>query len=233
MRRFLNVTNLLRFVFISFIASIIYITARIAAAPAVAPPSEITIRVKSDYVLMLIQCLLGVAALLFPRFLKRKTNLIIPSGMMIAYAFFLYCAIYLGEVRNFYFNVPHWDTVLHAFSGAALGALGFSIVSLLNGAESVVFTLSPIFVSLFAFCFAMTLGTLWEIYEFTVDSLLNINMQKYASEIGEPLIGRAALLDTMKDLIVDAIGAFAVSLVGYISLKHDKGWLDRFQVKRD
>jgi mannose/fructose/N-acetylgalactosamine-specific phosphotransferase system component IIC len=180
---------------------------------------------------MLLQCILGAAAMLLPGLLTRRVGLNIPSAMIIAYAVFLYCAIYLGEVRSFYYNIPHWDTILHTFSGAALGALGFSLISLLNKSESITFSLSPIFVAMFAFCFAVSLGVLWEIYEFSMDYVLGTNMQKYALESGENLIGQAALTDTMKDLIVDAIGAFAVSVTGYISLKYKKGWFEKFQLK--
>ena len=50
-------------------------------------------------------------------------------------------------------------------------------------------------------------------------------MQKFATQSGEQLIGRAALDDTMKDLIVDCIGALVISIAGYISLKYKKvGW---------
>ena len=232
MGRLINTKNIMRFIFLTFIGSIIFVTVRIILAPTVAPTSDVTVRVKSDYALMLLQSVFGLFAMMLPGYLRRRVNLNIPTAMMIAYAVFLYCAIYLGEVRNFYYNIPHWDTVLHTFSGAAIGSLGFSLVSLLNKSEAVTFSLSPVFVALFAFCFALALGVLWEIYEFTVDFLLNTNMQKYALESGEPLVGQAALVDTMKDLIVDAAGAFVISVVGFISLKHNKGWLDRLQLKR-
>ena len=153
--------------------------------------------------------------------------------MLILYTIFLYCAIYLGEVKSFYYNVPHWDTILHTFSGAMLGALGFSFVTLLNKTEEVPMNLSPLFVVIFSFCFAVTLGVVWEIYEFTFDGVLGLNMQKFALESGEALIGRAALVDTMKDLIVDALGAFIMSIIGYISLKYKKGWIEKLQVKID
>ena len=231
LRRLLTVENLMRFIMLTFIASIVFVSVRIYLAPVVAPYSDITVRVKSDYVLMLLQSIFGVFALMLPGILKRKANLSIPTVMLIAYAIFLYCAIYLGEVRAFYYRIPHWDTILHVFSGAAIGALGFSIVSLLNKCESITFSLSPIFVALFAFCFALSLGVIWEIYEFAVDYFLGTNMQKYAYECGEALVGQAALLDTMKDLIVDAIGAFTISVIGYISLKYDKGWLERLQIR--
>jgi len=230
-KKLFNVKNLMIFVFITFILSIAYVTVRIIMAPAVAPSSEITVRVKSDYVLMLIQCVFGALAMLLPGLLRRIIRLNIPSVMITVYAVFLYCGIYLGEVRNFYYDIPHWDTILHIFSGAALGALGFSLVTLLNKSESITFSLSPVFVALFAFCFALSLGLVWEIYEFSVDCVLNTNMQKYALESGEVLSGQSALMDTMKDLIVDTIGAASMSIIGFISLKYKKGWLERLQLK--
>ena len=227
MKKIFNSENLLKFVFFTFIGSIVYIVIRIVLAPAVAPNSDGAIRIKSDYVLMLLQCSMGLLAMLIPGILKRTKQINIPSVMLIMYAVFLYCAIYLGEVRNFYFTVPHWDTILHTFSGVALGALGFSLVSFINKSESLHLFLSPFFVALFAFSFAISLGVIWETYEFAVDSIFRTNMQKFALENGEQLVGQAALADTMKDLIVDMAGAFVMSVIGYISLKYKKGWLER------
>jgi uncharacterized membrane protein YjdF len=201
-------------------------------APGIAPVSEATVRVKSDYSLMLLQCFLGIFAMILPNIIKKKISLNIPSNMLIIYALFLFCGIFLGEVRNYYFRVPHWDTILHIFSSIALGALGFSIVSLLNKSESITFSLSPGFVALFAFCFAISLGVIWEIYEFTVDYFLGLNTQKHTLESGVPLIGQEALLDTMKDLIVNAVGALTIAIIGYVSLKYKKGWLDRYKITR-
>ena len=233
MRKIVKAKSLWLFVTITFVVSILFTCIRIFLAPTIAPDSDVTVRVKSDYTLMLLQCIIGLYAMAIPNRLHRRFGLNIPSAMLVAYTVFLYCAIYLGEVRNFYYIVPHWDTMLHMFSGAALGALGFSLVSLLNNSESVSFSLSPVFVALFAFCFAVTLGVIWEIYEFAADNILGTNMQKFALENGELLIGRYALSDTMKDLIVDAAGAFVVSALGFISLKYEKGWLERFFLKRN
>jgi len=231
MKKIFNTRNLLLFIFFTFVFSIAYTLVRIISAPTIAPSSDVTVRVKGDYVLMLLQCCLGLLALFLPNILSRTMRLHIPSIMLIMYAAFLYCAIYLGEVRNFYYTVPHWDTILHTSSGVALGALGFSLVSLLNKSETHHLHLSPLFVALFAFAFAVLLGTIWEIYEFAADSIFNTNMQKFALENGEELVGQAALADTMKDLIVDMLGAFIMSAIGYVSLKHKKGWLERFQLK--
>ena len=68
-------------------------------------------------------------------------------------------------------------------------------------------------------CFALAAGAIWEIYEYTLDGLMGLNMQHYHLVDGTPLMGRAALYDTMKDLIVDALGALVVSVIGYIALK--------------
>ena len=185
------------------------------------------IKTRSDYVLMLIQCVLGIAAVFLPSILEKKWKLEIPSSMEILYVVFLYCAIILGEVRNFYYTFSHWDTILHIFSGGMLGALGFSVVSIMNKSKRWHLNLRPSFVAFFAFCFAITLGVAWEIYEFSFDGLLGLNMQKFALENGTELIGRFALKDTMKDLIVDALGEFVVSLIGFIYLKYKKGWLKK------
>ena len=215
------------FVLLSLVAAMIYIIVVLA-------PSHTQIvfeRTKSDYVLMLLQCALGIVAIIGPNILQKRHNFIIPSKMMVLYTLFLYGAIFLGEVMAFYYNVPHWDTFLHGLSGAMLGALGYTVISVLNKSDSVPVNLSPLFVAFFTFCFAMTMGMIWEIYEFSVDSLFGTNMQKFAFEDGTGKIGQAALMDTMKDLIVDTIGALTMSIIGYISLKHKTGLVDKLIFK--
>ncbi len=188
----------------------------------VSPPDDQTQAgetTRSDYVLMLLQCVLGLIVMFLPSFINRKWSIDIPNYMYIMYFFFLYCAIYLGEVRSFFYVIPHWDTYLHAFSGAMLGALGFSLVSILNDNKYVAVHLSPKFVAFFAFCFALAAGAVWEIYEFAGDGLLGLNMQKFRLADGTLLVGHAALSDTMKDIIIDALSALTVSIIGYVGLK--------------
>lgn len=232
MKKKINWQKLLSyFVLITLILTTIFLIFEINDAPTVADSTESFVRLKSDYALMLSQCILGIVAMLLPGMLENKFKIAIPSYMLILYTIFLYAAIYLGEVRSFYYNVPNWDNILHTFSGAMIGALGFSIVTLLNNTEEVPMNLSPLFVALFSFCFAVTLGVVWEFYEFTFDGLLGLNMQKFALEDGTQLIGRAALTDTMIDLFVDAVGALIISIIGYISLKYNKGWIEKLQVR--
>ncbi len=219
-----NWKNLIgRFLFVTLFLSIGYTIVRIIMAPSGQPvDTDLYVKVKSDYVLMLLQCLLGLIVMMIPSIIERRFSIDIPNKMEVVYFIFLYCAIYLGEVRNFYYQIPYWDTILHAFSGAMLGALGFSLVSFLNDSQHIHMHLSPFFVAMFAFCFALAAGAVWEIYEYTFDGLLSLNMQKHTLESGVPLVGREALADTMKDIIVDALSALAVSVAGYYQLKRQE-----------
>ena len=219
-KKFIKTKNLYYFVFVAFILSIIYSIVMIAKAPS--EEVNTLTRQKSDYVLMLLQCLLGIVAMNLPSFLYKKFHVTIPSNTIIAYLIFLYAAIVLGEVRSFYYRFEHWDTVLHAFSAGMLGSLGFDVVNFLNKSDTIKLQLSPFFVALFAFCFAISIGVLWEIYEFSFDGILGLNMQKFRLEDGTNLIGRLALVDTMDDLIIDCIGAFVTSVIGYFGLLHYK-----------
>ena len=213
--------NLYYFVLIGFIISIVYSICMIVYAPS--EEVNTLLRQKSDYVLMLLQCILGIFAMNLPSFIKKKFNITIPTNTIIAYLIFLYAAIVLGEVRSFYYRFEHWDTILHAFSAGMLGSLGFDIVNVLNKtADEEELKLSPFFVALFAFCFAVSIGVLWEIYEFSFDGILRLNMQKFRLEDGTNLIGREALRDTMDDLIIDCVGALTTSTIGYFGLKHYK-----------
>ena len=194
--------------------SVFYAAYMVSVAPSGMAENEYE-RVKSDYVLMILQCLVGTIVIFLPSKVEKRFNIDIPDIMEVMYFLFLFCAIYLGEVRNFYFKVPYWDMILHGFSAAMLGAFGFIIVNFLNDTDKLNIRLSPFFVSLFAFCFAVTCGAVWEIYEFLADGVLGTNMQKFITADGTVLIGREAVADTMEDIIVDTCGALIVTVVGY------------------
>ncbi len=203
--------------FITLICSVGFALIRFFLAPETIPEGAAYEKVKSDYLLMLTQCLLGLAVMALPTFCTRKLRLMVPNAMCILYYIFLYCAIFLGEIFSFYYLVPRWDLYLHAMSGAMLGALGFILVDWLNKDERVRLSMSPIFVSIFAFSFALAVGALWEIYEFAFDSILGLNMQKFRYENGTPMTGKTALSDTMEDIIIDAISAATVAILGAIT----------------
>ena len=221
--------------FLTLIFSVIFSFVRLIIAPSEIPEGEPYEKVKSDYLLMLTQCLLGLVVMALPSIITHKLKLMVPNVMCILYYVFLYCAIFLGEIFSFYYLVPHWDLYLHAMSGAMLGALGFILVDWLNKDEHVKLSMSPFFVSLFAFSFALAVGALWEIYEFAFDSILGLNMQKFRLEDGHALVGSAALRDTMGDLIIDAVAAACVAILGFLtSLKRkNSALLNKEQIELD
>ena len=201
--------------FVSLALSVLYAFLHFLHAPQAAPEGMPRTKVKSDYLLMLTQCILGLVVMLLPSVINHRWSVPIPRNIYIMYYVFLYCAIFLGEVFDFYYVIPHWDIILHAFSGAMLSALGFIMVDLLNMNQKVAVELSPFFESVFAFCFALSLDAIWEIYEFAGDMLLGLNMQKAYLADGTALVGKAALLDTMEDIVVDAVAAAGVAIIGY------------------
>ena len=96
-------------VLLSFILPLGYLVVRIVSHGG----GTEEVRSREDYVLMLLQCLLGIVAIVLPLRLIRQKTLQIPRVMLVLYIAFLYCAIFLGEVRSFYYAVPQWDTILH------------------------------------------------------------------------------------------------------------------------
>lgn len=143
-----------------------------------------------------------------PSILARSFQMYVPLEFEFILNIFIYGALFLGEIQGFYTKFWWWDLVLHAGSGVALGFIGFII--LLSLYRSKKLTVSPALLALFSFCFAFSLGALWEVFEFSMDTLLGFNMQK------------SGLIDTMWDLIVDAGGALFASVSGYVYL-HSRG----------
>ena len=217
-------------VMMSFIAPIGFLVYKIVTTSNIIDENSADGRVRSDYILMLLECILGIFAIALPSMLTKKFKIQIPDKMYYLYLIFLYSAIFLGEIQNFYYVVPYWDTILHGLSGMMTGFIGFSLIDILNNENEKV-TLSPFFIAFFAFCFAIQVGVIWELYEFTSDGVFGTNMQKFKLKDGTPLIGRLAVEDTMEDLIVDGVGAFIASTVGYISLKYKNGWLNELMIK--
>ncbi len=159
---------------------------------------------------------------LLPEMLGRRFSVRIPAQMEFLAVVFVYASLFLGEVHGYYVRYWWWDAVLHTGSGLLLGVLGFLLVHVLNEHESIAIHMKPFFVALFAFVFAVGLGALWEIFEFAMDQLFGMNMQK------------SGLLDTMWDLIVDTAGALVISLLGWRSLRRGNDdwflqrWIDDF-----
>lgn len=123
-------------------------------------------------------CILTLILFLIPVILGRKLHIRLPAAMEITVPVFIFCAEVLGEIACFYVRYPFWDTALHTVNGFLFAAFGFCLVDLLNENPRLKFQLSPQFVAVAAFCFSVTIGVLWEFFEYTMDHLLMLDMQK-------------------------------------------------------
>ena len=195
-------------------------------------------------------CLLTLVLLTVPSFIQVQWKIELPTGLEIVMLIFIFAAEILGEISSYYIKYPLWDTILHTINGFLMAAIGFSLVDLLNQHNKETFNLSPAFMAVVAFCFSMTIGVVWEFFEFGMDTLFGLDMQKDTiihtinsvaldptrtntvvriEDIQTVLINGQdlglggyldiGLIDTMKDLIVNFIGAFIFSVIGFFYVK--------------
>jgi hypothetical protein len=171
--------------------------------------------------------LLIIFTLLAPVVFKNRLNVTLPAEFHISAVLFAFAALYLGEVQQFYQRIWWWDIALHGTAGLLMGVVGFLMVYILNETDRVNLSLTPGFIAIFAFLFAISIGTFWEIFEFLVDETLDTNMQK--PMLGDP----SGLTDTMWDMVVNAVGALLISFSGWRYLKKGKSffvqeWINKF-----
>lgn len=151
----------------------------------------------------------------------------IPAEFQVVALVFVFSALFLGEVRSYYDKIWWWDIALHSTSGLLMGILGFLLVYVLNASERIAFSMTPRFIAFFAFMFAVAVGALWEIFEYSMDVIFGANMQK--AMFDDP----SGLTDTMWDMIVNAIGAAFISFLGWWYMIRDRQsfidiWIQKF-----
>jgi hypothetical protein len=197
-------------------------------------------------------CGLTLVLVLIPSLVQRQLKLDLPGPLEILVLIFIFAAEILGEIGEFYVRVDNWDTMLHIVNGFLMAAIGFSMIDILNRHPRIHFNLSPAFVAFVAFCFSMTIGVFWEIFEYSIDRFLIKDMQKdtivrtissvalHPSGANIPIIVRdiqqttitsvthgvvsetvirggyldIGIIDTMKDLMVNCLGAAVFSVIG-------------------
>ena len=123
-------------------------------------------------------CLLVLVLFMLPLFIQQNFGIELPSTLEIIILLFIFAAEILGELDCYFITFPYWDTMLHTTTGFLCAATGFALIDILNRNSRIKFTLSPVYVALAAFCFSMTVGVLWEFFEFGMDRLLHWDMQK-------------------------------------------------------
>ena len=196
---------------------------------------------------------LGILTLILfmvPQMIEKMVGVTIPAGLKGVILIFIFSAEILGEINAFYIKIPIWDTILHTTNGFLMAAIGFALIDLFNRSEKFSIKMSPYFVAFVAFCFSMTVGVVWEFFEFSMDWFFHTDMQKdwilptISSVKLDPLGANnpiqvtveslvvngeewnfggyldIGIVDTMKDLIVNFIGAIIFSTMGYFYVKH-------------
>ncbi|MFV0518498.1 MAG: hypothetical protein ACK5MV_13995 [Aminipila sp.] len=205
-------------------------------------------------------CILTLILFMVPSLIEKKLNIELPNTLEVIILLFIFAAEILGEIQEYYVLFDHWDDMLHTINGFLCAAIGFSLVDILNRSERIHMDLSPLFVALVAFSFSMTVGVLWEFYEFTMDAFFGMDMQKDTwltsfnsvsvnpnganvpirvqveniSVNGEawPAYLDIGLIDTMNDLWVNFLGAITFSAIGLIYIKNRGGkFAERFMPK--
>ena len=146
-----------------------------------------------------------------PAFIERQFNVHIPIEFNLATCVFLWLSYGLGGVSQFYQKIWWWDLMLHSFSALVMSLIGFLLIYMFHMTNRV--DTKPIFVAITSFGFAVTLGTLWEVFEFLMDWAFSFNMQK------------SGLFDTMTNLLVDVAGAILAAFMGYKYVKGEDSLL--------
>lgn len=202
---------------------------------------------------------LTLVLLAVPLLVERLFNIEFPNLLELIIILFIFSSTILGELSDFYGYFKVWDTALHTLNGFLAGGVGFSLVYLLNrNAEGM--NLTPLFLAIVTFCFSMTVGVMWEFFEYSADHSLNLDMQKdrivqhinsvsiglesnvvyHIDNIQRTVIERKdnsgnsidtvindgyldiGLIDTMKDLFVNLLGAIVFSVLGYLYAQQDQ-----------
>lgn len=123
-------------------------------------------------------CVLTLFLFTLPSFIERTIRIDVPDTLEIIILLFIFSAEILGEIRAYYIQFPYWDTMLHTLNGFLCAAIGFSLVDILNRSGRFSFSLSPLYLAVAAFCFSMTVGVLWEFFEWGMDNIFFLDMQK-------------------------------------------------------
>lgn len=153
-----------------------------------------------------------------PSIIERKFSIDYPNEFEIAIILFIFASLFLGELNYFYYKFYWWDLFLHALSGIIIANIGFSLVYVLNRQKEIMIYLTPSFTILFTFSFCQMIAISWEIFEFSMDIIFNLNMQK------------SGLMDTMGDLIIFFISSGIYCILGYVYFKSQSKFKKRTKI---
>ena len=155
---------------------------------------------------------------LLPAIIERKFNITLPVEIDLVLTAFIFLHFMLGEIDDYYNKFWWFDLLLHASSGILIGFVGFIVIYFFLYTNRI--KEDPFIVVIFSISFSLASGALWEIFEFSLDTIFGFNMQK------------SGLNDTMSDLIVDFLGACIVGIGAYRYLTKNEAGIIKTLVNR-
>ncbi len=167
-------------------------------------------------------CILTLILLIVPSFVQVNLKIELPTALEIIILLFIFAAEILGEIQAYYIKFPAWDTLLHTLNGFLMAAIGFALVDILNRNERFSIRLSPVFVAIVAFCFSMTIGVIWEFFEFGMDQIFHFDMQKdtivhtISSVMLDPAGGNHP--EVIENITDAAVNGQSLGLGGYLDI---------------
>lgn len=167
-------------------------------------------------------CVLVLVLFALPAFVQKNFGIQLPSTLEILILLFIFAAEILGELQSYYIHFPYWDTILHTTNGFVCAAFGFSLVDILCRNKQEKFRLSPLFMAVVAFCFSMTVGVLWEFFEYGMDRFTHTDMQKdtvihsiSTVELDETRSNKAVTIDGITSVVINGQ---ELGLGGYLDI---------------
>lgn len=167
-------------------------------------------------------CVLVLVLYMLPRIVQQNFHIELPSALEIIILVLIFAGEILGELRSYFIHFPHWDTLLHTTSGFVSAAFGYSMVDLLNRNKPEHIQLSPIYLALVSFCFSMTVGVIWEFFEFGMDNFFHMDMQKdtvihaFSSVNLDPTASNIPV--RVEDITDVAVNGTSLGLGGYLDI---------------
>ncbi len=167
-------------------------------------------------------CVLVLVLYMLPRIVQQNFHIELPSALEIIILVLIFAGEILGELRSYFIYFPHWDTLLHTTSGFVSAAFGYSMVDLLNRNKPQHIQLSPIYLALVSFCFSMTVGVIWEFFEFGMDNFFHMDMQKdtvihaFSSVNLDPTASNIPV--RVEDITDVAVNGTSLGLGGYLDI---------------
>ena len=167
-------------------------------------------------------CAATLVLFMVPAFIEKLFKVHLPSILEIVVLVFIFAAEILGEISDYYVKFAFWDTMLHVTTGFLAAAVGLSLIDILNRSTRIGLSLSPLFVALVSFCFSMTIGVLWEFFEFGADILLLTDMQKdtVVTSISSVLLNPEPINKSIiiKDITDTVVNGQSLGINGYLDI---------------